>query len=182
MKFYNLVIPAAAAILLGVVNVSDANANGGQHGGGTNATAGSASVSTATNAGLEQSVTQPITVNVGGDSTVQERAAPAPESTTATIKSVPTAVAPALTTTLTETCMGSSSVGASGVGFGISFGTTWRDTACVRRLDSREVAKYSNQIAFEMMCDSDAVRKAAERAAAKYGADKVPVCADQEQK
>lgn len=180
MKMYNVIVPAAAAVILGIVAIGDVRADTT-----TSSVSGVSSTAGASNAGNSQSVQQPITVCVNPGSCPDSppapdtRALPAPSETTATVRSVPTAIAPALTTTLTETCMGSSSVGASGVGFGVSFGTTWRDVACVRRLDSREVGKYSQQVAFEMMCDSEAVRKAAERAAAKYGADKVPVCAEQ---
>ena len=77
---------------------------------------------------------------------------------------VPNVSAPNLATTLTETCMGSSSGGAAGAGFGFSFGTTWRDHACVRRLDSRQMAGLGDvSTAREMMCDSDLVRDAAKR-------------------
>jgi hypothetical protein len=44
-----------------------------------------------------------------------------------------------LTTNLTETCMGSSSLGLSVVGWGASAGTTWNDRECVRRLNAREL-------------------------------------------
>ena len=68
-------------------------------------------------------------------------------------------------TTLTETCMGSTSAGAAGAGFGFSFGTTWRDSACVRRLDARQMTAFGDiSTAREMMCDSDLVRAAAKRA------------------
>jgi hypothetical protein len=81
------------------------------------------------------------------------------------VRNVPAVAAPALTTTLTETCMGSSSVGGAGVGFGFSIGTTWRDTACVRRLDARQVAALGyRDAARELMCDSPAVAAAFERA------------------
>lgn len=77
---------------------------------------------------------------------------------------VGTAFAPALTTTLTETCMGSTSVGAGFSGGSFSFGTTWRDHACVRRLDAREIRSYGDiQAAKEIMCDSDLVRDAFKR-------------------
>lgn len=80
-------------------------------------------------------------------------------------RSVGVAVAPALATTLTETCMGSTSVGAGWSGMGLSFGTTWRDSACVRRLDARQVSAFGNvPVAMEMMCDSELVREAAKRA------------------
>lgn len=81
------------------------------------------------------------------------------------MKNTPNASAPALTTTMTETCMGSSSVGGAAPGFGLSFGTTWRDSACVRRLDARQLSALGYNLgAKELMCDSDAVRAALQRA------------------
>jgi len=80
-------------------------------------------------------------------------------------KMVPNVMAPSLTTTLTETCMGSTSFGGSGSGFGFSFGTTWRDSACVRRLDARQLAAFNDMpTAREIMCASSIVREAALRA------------------
>ena len=79
-------------------------------------------------------------------------------------KAVGMSYAPALTTTLTETCMGSTSVGAGFSGGAFSFGTTWRDHACVRRLDAREIKSFGDvQAAKEIMCDSDLVREAFKR-------------------
>jgi hypothetical protein len=79
-------------------------------------------------------------------------------------KAVGQAFAPALTTTLTETCMGSTSMGGGFSGGSFSFGTTWRDHACVRRLDAREIRSYGDiQAAKEIMCDSDLVRDAFKR-------------------
>ena len=81
------------------------------------------------------------------------------------LKNVPNVTAPALTTTLTETCMGSTSAGAGWVGFGFSFGTTWRDSACVRRLDARQLHSLGYPLgAKELMCDSPAVAAALARA------------------
>jgi hypothetical protein len=72
--------------------------------------------------------------------------------------------APALTTTLTETCMGSTSAGAGFSGGSFSFGTTWRDSTCIRRLDAREIKSFGDiQAAKEIMCDSDLVREAFKR-------------------
>ena len=77
---------------------------------------------------------------------------------------VPNVSAPNLATTLTETCMGSTSGGASAAGWGFSFGTTWRDSACVRRLDARQMSAFNDiSTAREMMCDSELVREAAKR-------------------
>jgi len=87
---------------------------------------------------------------------------------------VPAVVAPSLTTTLSETCMGSTSLGAAGAGFGISFGSTWKDEACVRRLDSRELRSFgaglapNDAILFhfaakERMCADPKIRAAFER-------------------
>lgn len=81
------------------------------------------------------------------------------------VNTVPPVSAPGLTTTLSETCMGSTSAGAGWVGFGFSFGTTWRDSACVRRLDARQLSSLGYNLgAKELMCDSDAVRDALKRA------------------
>jgi hypothetical protein len=61
--------------------------------------------------------------------------------------------------------MGSTSVGAGFSGGSFSFGTTWRDGACVRRLDARQMAAWGDvSTAREMMCDSELVREAAKRA------------------
>ena len=81
------------------------------------------------------------------------------------VNTVPDVSAPGLTTTLTETCMGSTSAGGAVVGFGFSFGTTWRDSACVRRLDSRQLNSLGYQLgAKELMCDSDKIAAALMRA------------------
>jgi hypothetical protein len=61
--------------------------------------------------------------------------------------------------------MGSTSVGGAGVGFGLSFGTTWRDSACVRRLDARELNSLGYRLgAKERMCDDELNREALARA------------------
>jgi len=77
-------------------------------------------------------------------------------------RQVPAAIAPALTTTLTETCHGSMSMGMGVAGFGMSGGATYTDEECVRRLDARQLHMLGRpDIAFAMMCDSELVRKAA---------------------
>ena len=58
---------------------------------------------------------------------------------TQTLRTAPEVILPALTTNLTETCMGSTSLGLSVVGWGASGGTTWNDSECVRRLNAREL-------------------------------------------
>ncbi|MFM7028528.1 MAG: OmpA family protein [Chakrabartia sp.] len=75
------------------------------------------------------------------------------------IKTVPSSFAPALTTTLSETCMGSSSAGGSVLGFGLSAGSTWRDHECMRRLNARELANTlgDRQAAREVMCGNEEV-------------------------
>ncbi|PFH12630.1 hypothetical protein BCF11_5117 [Collimonas sp. PA-H2] len=82
---------------------------------------------------------------------------------TYSIKTVPNIVAPSLTTTLSDTCMGSASFGLSFTGFGATGGTTMVDQACVRRLDSREFrAMGLNDVALALLCQSEANRKAVE--------------------
>lgn len=120
-------------------------------------------------------ISQPITVNIDQSVTEPEGGTRSLNTSQITqdikysgeysLKSVPNVSAPALTTTLTETCMGSTSAGAGWVGFGFSFGTTWRDSACVRRLDARQLSSLGYNLgAKELMCDSDKVRAALKRA------------------
>src|SRR5579872_3275435 len=75
------------------------------------------------------------------------------------LKTNPEVFAPGLTTTLTETCMGSSSLGVSVLGFGASGGTTWQDHQCVRRLNARELAQTigDREAARELLCGDDEI-------------------------
>jgi hypothetical protein len=74
------------------------------------------------------------------------------------------AVAPALTTTFSETCMGSTSAGAGFAGGAVSIGSTWEDEACIRRLDAREIKSLGDaEAAKELLCDSAKVREAFKR-------------------
>jgi len=66
-----------------------------------------------------------------------------------------------------DTCMGSSSVGGQGVGFGLSVGSTWRDADCVRRKDARELHNMGEPgAALALLCQSADVA-AAMKAAGK---------------
>lgn len=58
-------------------------------------------------------------------------------SGTSSVKTVPTAVSPALAAAGLETCLGSASGGVSALGFGVSGGSTMTDEGCQARLDSR---------------------------------------------
>jgi hypothetical protein len=60
-----------------------------------------------------------------------------------------------------DTCMGSSSAGGQGVGFGLSLGTTWHDEDCVRRKDARELHNMGQKkAALALLCQSDHVAAA----------------------
>lgn len=60
-----------------------------------------------------------------------------------------------------DTCMGSSSVGGQGVGFGLSVGSTWSDADCVRRKDARELHNMGYKpAAVALMCQNANVAKA----------------------
>jgi hypothetical protein len=84
-------------------------------------------------------------------------------SGTQTIKTNPSIQAPGLTTTLSDTCMGSVSFGFSAPGFGATAGSTLVDQACVRRLDAREFrAMGLTDVALALLCQSDANRRAVE--------------------
>lgn len=84
-------------------------------------------------------------------------------SGTQTVKTNPSIAAPSLTTTLSDTCMGSVSLGVSVPGVGVTGGATLVDAACVRRLDSREFrAMGLNDVALALLCQSEENRKAVE--------------------
>jgi hypothetical protein len=117
--------------------------------GASTATTG-ASTSAANNAATNQGNAQNLTVtNVSPDS----------------VRTVPTVYAPALTTTLTETCMGSTTAGGSWLGGGISLGTTWEDKSCKRRLNARELAQTlgDREAARAVLCGDPDIADAYER-------------------
>jgi hypothetical protein len=141
-------------------SLSHSVATGGQGGSATSSAQGGSSTSNggssnaaannqASNAGNAQQVTLNSTV---------------PAHTTADVKTVAQINAPALTTTLTDTCMGSSSMSGTGMGWGISIGSTWEDRNCNRRLYAREVASLTGdrEAARAVLCGDEMVRKAFE--------------------
>jgi hypothetical protein len=129
------------------VSVSVSTSGTGASAAGTSAGAGTGTSSAAGDPGSSANNTK-TTVDYGGSYSV---------------KTVPNIVAPSLTTTLSDTCMGSASFGLSFTGFGATGGTTMVDQACVRRLDSREFrAMGLNDVALALLCQSEANRKAVE--------------------
>jgi len=75
-----------------------------------------------------------------------------------------TAYAPALTSG-SDTCMGSSSVGGQGVGFGFSFGSTWTDKNCIMLKNARLLyGMGQDKVAYALMCQDKSVREAAKAA------------------
>ena len=79
-----------------------------------------------------------------------------------TVKNVPNVYSPPLTTS-NDTCMGSSSVGASGVGFGLSIGSTWTDKNCTMLKNSRELWNMGMKAAaFARLCMDDDNKEALE--------------------
>lgn len=101
---------------------------------------------------------------------------------TQTIRNVPSMGAPGLTTTLTETCMGSSSGGLSIAGFGITGGSTWKDDNCVNRLNAREVRTFGPEGALaakEIMCENKVVRVAYQRSGHPCFGDRAIIASDE---
>lgn len=74
---------------------------------------------------------------------------------------VPTAIAPGLAASGLS-CNGSTSIGGSGSGFGISFGTTTKDFDCNTRENAKYVLAITHDVpaAKEVMCDIDQVAAA----------------------
>lgn len=128
--------------------------------------------------------------SMGNSTAITFNSAPPPDHTTVdinsnvsgsqTIKNTPAAFAPNLTTTLTETCMGSSSIGAGAPGIGLSFGTTWKDPDCVRRLNARDVRTLGPEgfaAAKEILCQNEDVREAYRRTGSPCYLDRVSTTA-----
>lgn len=83
-------------------------------------------------------------------------------SGTQTLKNVPTVYAPNLITS-NDTCMGSSSIGAGGPGFGFSFGTSWTDANCIMLKNAREMYNMGMpDVAFARLCMDELNRDAIE--------------------
>lgn len=84
---------------------------------------------------------------------------------------IPVATAYAPNIAPTAVCMGSSSAGAQGVTFGVSFGSSWTDDNCMLLEQVRTVASVigDREIAAEMMCEVKAYKEARARAGKPCG-------------
>jgi hypothetical protein len=79
-------------------------------------------------------------------------------------KAVGMAVAPGLSSSFNDVCLGSTSMGAGFSGGSIALGTTWEDPDCIRRLNAREIRNMGDaQVAKEIMCGNADVRAAFKR-------------------
>jgi hypothetical protein len=110
-----------------------------------------------------QQQTIPFPTGGPGTSPYDTRATVDYNQSSYSLRNVPQVSAPGLTTTLSDTCMGSASFGVSVTGFGATAGTTRVDEACVRRLDAREFrAMGLPDVALALLCQSEADRRAVE--------------------
>lgn len=76
-----------------------------------------------------------------------------------TFENVPDVMAPNVYPT--SPCMGSSSIGGAGVGFGISFGTSWESEECQLRETSRSFASMGmKEDAIAILCTSEYAKNA----------------------
>jgi hypothetical protein len=111
----------------------------------------------------QSAVAQTLPASGPGSSPFDTRATVDYNQSSYSVRSTPSIGAPALTTTLSDTCMGSSSFGLSVTGFGASAGTTRVDQDCVRRLDAREFrAMGLTDVALALLCQSESNRRAVE--------------------
>lgn len=89
-------------------------------------------------------------------------------SGTQVLKNVPSMGAPGLTTSMSETCMGSVSGSVAIAGVGIGGGKTYTDYDCVNRLNAREIINQrqpgAQAIAKEILCSNEVVRMASKKA------------------
>ena len=158
----------------GSVSGSNSVSRGGNATGGTGGTSGATATtgpSTATTGastssaqggtgGSSSATANPNASNQGNAQNITFNSPAAPSKTK--IESLPQVYAPALTTTLTETCMGSTSGGISVMGFGGTLGTTWNDKQCIRRLNAREMAQTlgDRDAARALMCQDEDIARA----------------------
>lgn len=141
---------------------------------------GAMSAPSATSTAGNQEFTQGITFN---SNTPDETRTKIEYSGTQTVKNVPSVTGPPLTTS-NDTCMGSSSGGLNGPGFGISMGSTWADTNCKLLKNSRELWNMGMKAAaLALMCTDTQNREALEltgfecpqSARERKGAEKVSI-------
>lgn len=86
------------------------------------------------------------------------------------VRSAPAVTAPGLITSFSDTCMGSTSIGASGMGGALTVGSTWVDQDCVNRLNARQLQVMGQAMAAkEVMCQNPEVWLAYERIAVSTG-------------
>lgn len=91
---------------------------------------------------------------------------------------VASAIAPALTSGA-DTCMGSTTVGAQGVGVGLSFGNTWTDDNCVMLKNSTMLWNMNKpDAAIALLCTNPQIRKALEVSGTECPAGRKPVVSD----
>lgn len=153
-------------------SIGNTTATSGSTVGNTNSTSGSTVGNTSATSGASNAAVGNTSATTGaasasgnasGNVSIDNHGvtnAPAPDLSQA----VGFAQAPALTTTFSETCMGSTSAGAGFAGGAFSIGSTWEDEACIRRLDAREIKSMGDtQAAKEIMCASEEVRAAFKR-------------------
>lgn len=106
-----------------------------------------------------QSTNIPVTANTNVDArNLSTAVGPDPS------RAVGMAVAPGLSSSFNDVCLGSTSMGAGFSGGSIALGTTWEDPDCIRRLNAREIRNMGDaQVAKEIMCGNDDVRAAFKR-------------------
>jgi hypothetical protein len=82
----------------------------------------------------------------------------APQDTSTVRYATSSAFAPPLTSS-NDTCMGSSSMGATGMSFGVALGSTWTDNNCTMLKNAREEWNMGQHIAaIALLCTDDDIR------------------------
>ena len=153
---------ASAQVLYGEVGI-DSNSQAGAVSGsesraGSIATGGSGGSSSANNHGNRVGV-----VSYGSDLSRAH-------------KNTPSVIAPSIQTgSLTDSCLGSFSSGIAGAGFGATFGKSYVDEACVRRLHAKFLSTAGQgELAMAIMCEDKFVAEASAALSARTG--KIDTC------
>jgi hypothetical protein len=101
------------------------------------------------------------TATTSGATSTVNIANPAYTTSTSTLITTPTVVAPGLAAAGVETCLGSASGGLSLMGTGLTFGATTPDAGCSIRLAARQLSAFGHpRAALALMCQDPRVAAA----------------------
>lgn len=113
-----------------------------------------------------------VPANTRSDSTIEQRVTTSGGTVsrqTGSLRNAPATFAPGLTAAGLETCLGSISGGVSGMGFGVSLGSTVPDSGCSARLDARTLWSMGlKKAAVARLCLTAEIQRSMPEVCAEY--------------